>query len=373
MPAFAASPRPRKKPPGSMVSDAGLAMPVPRIELYSDTQTRPSPAMRRAIAEAEVGDEQRGEDPTVNRLQDMVAELLGKERALFLPSGTMCNEIAYRVWARPGHEIILDRTAHALHFETGGPAALSGLMTRPLEGARGVFDAEMVHAAVRPRDSRHAPRSALVSIEQTSNLGGGRIWPRTRIEEVAEAARGHGLSVHMDGARLLNAVVASNVSAGDYAAPCDSVWIDLSKGLGCPVGGVLAGSAVFIARAWRWKQRIGGAMRQAGIVAAAGVYALENNVERLAEDHANARLFADRLADVPGIAVEPDAVETNIVFFDVGGTGLTADQVAERLADHGVRIGPMGEGLMRAVTHLDVTTEQVAEAAAAVRAVVEAA
>jgi threonine aldolase len=199
------------------------------------------------------------------------------------------------------------------------------------------------------------------------------VWPLETIRAIAEVARRHELALHMDGARLMNACVASGVAAADYAAPFDSLWIDLSKGLGCPIGGVLAGSGDFIARAWRWKQRLGGAMRQAGIIAAAGVYALENNVERLAEDHANARLFADLLADVPGIAVEPEAVETNIVFFDVGDTGLTADQVAERLADHGVRIGPMGEDLMRAVTHLDVTTEQVAKAAAAVRAVVEAA
>lgn len=373
MPAFAVSPRPRKKPPGSMVSDAGLAMPVPRIELYSDTQTRPSPAMRRAIAEAEVGDEQRGEDPTVNRLQDMVADLLGKERALFLPSGTMCNEIAYRVWARPGEEIILDRTAHALHFETGGPAALSGLMTRPLEGTRGVFDAEMVHAAVRPRDSRHAPRSALVSIEQTSNLGGGRVWPRARIEEVAEAARDHGLSVHMDGARLLNAVVASNVSARDYAAPCDSVWIDLSKGLGCPVGAVLAGGEDFIEEAFRCKHQFGGAMRQAGIIAAAGVYALEHNVERLAEDHVNAKRLAEGLAQIAGLQLDPAEVETNMIYFDVAPARMTARELSERLlARHGVRIGAVGAQRLRAVTHLDVTGPDIDDAVQAVRAALTA-
>ncbi len=342
------------------------------INLYSDTQTRPTPAMRQAMAEAPVGDEQKGEDPSVNRLCAMTAELVGKEDAVFLPSGTMCNEIAILVHCRKGDEIIADKTAHIINSEAGGPAALAGALIRPLDGMRGVYTADQAEAAVRA-DSRYTPTTSMIAIEQTSNFGGGTVWPLETIRAIAEVARRHELALHMDGARLMNACVASGVAAADYAAPFDSLWIDLSKGLGCPIGGVFAGSGDFIARAWRWKQRLGGAMRQAGIVAAAGVYALENNVERLAEDHANARLFAERLADVPGIAVEPEAVETNIVFFDVGGTGLTADQVAERLADHGVRIGPMGEGLMRAVTHLDVTTEQVAKAAAAVRAVVEAA
>ena len=342
------------------------------INLYSDTQTRPTLAMRQAMAEAPVGDEQKGEDPSVNRLCAMTAELVGKEDAVFLPSGTMCNEIAILVHCRMGDEIIADKTAHIINSEAGGPAALAGALIRPLDGMRGVYTADQAEAAVRA-NSRYTPTTSMIAVEQTSNFGGGTVWPLETIRAIAEVARRHELALHMDGARLMNACVAAGVAATDYAAPFDSLWIDLSKGLGCPIGGVLAGSGDFIARAWRWKQRIGGAMRQAGIVAAAGVYALENNVERLAEDHANARLFADRLADVPGIAVEPEAVETNIVFFDVGGTGLTADQVAERLADHGVRIGPMGEDLMRAVTHLDVTTEQVAKAAAAVRAVVEAA
>ncbi len=345
-------------------------MPVPRIDLFSDTQTRPSSAMRQAIASAEVGDEQRGEDPTVNRLQDMVAGLLGKARALFLPSGTMCNEISYRVWARPGQEIILDKTAHALHFETGGPAALSGLMTRPLDGTRGVFSAEMVHAAVRPKDNRHAPRSALVSIEQTSNLGGGRIWPSAQIEEVAEAARSHGLPVHMDGARLLNAVVASNVSARDYAASCDSVWIDLSKGLGCPVGAVLAAGEDFIEEAFRCKHQFGGAMRQAGIIAAAGVYALENNVERLADDHVNARRLAEGIAEIEGLRVDPEEVETNLIYFEVAPARMTAPELSRRLLEeHGIRIGAMDGCRLRAATHLDVAGPDIDAALQAMKAV----
>jgi threonine aldolase len=348
-------------------------MTIPRIDLYSDTQTRPSPAMRQAIATAEVGDEQRSEDPTVNRLQEKVAGLLGKEGALFLPSGTMCNEVAYRVWGRPGEEIILDRTAHALHYETGGPAALSGLMTRPLEGLRGVFDAAMVESAIRPRDSRHAPRSALVSIEQTSNLGGGRVWPVARIEEVGAAARRHGLPVHMDGARLLNAAVASGVPARGHAAPCDSVWIDLSKGLGCPVGAVLAGSSDFIEEAFRCKHQFGGAMRQAGIIAAAGVYALDNNVERLADDHAHARQLGEGLAQIPGLRIDPAEIETNMVYFEVDPAHMTAPGLSARLLEeHGVRIGAVGPQQLRAVTHLDVASADISATLRAVAAVLAA-
>ena len=341
-----------------------------RIDLYSDTQTRPSGAMRRAMAEAPVGDEQRGEDPTVNRLCLMVAELLGKEAAMFLPSGTMCNEIAILVHCRPGDEIIADRTAHIINAEGGGPAAFAGAMLRPLDGARGIFDAAEVEAALRD-EGRYTPDSRLIVVEQTSNFGGGSVWPLDAIEAVAETARRRGLALHMDGARLFNAVVASGVTALDYAGPFDSLWIDLSKGLGCPVGAVLTGSKSFIDKAWRWKQRMGGAMRQAGIIAAAGVYALEHNVERLAEDHANARRFADLIADVAGVAVDPETVETNIVFFDVAGTGRSAARIAEGLAGHGVRVGAMGETSLRAVTHLDVNREQVEEAAVALRKVVE--
>ena len=341
------------------------------VDLYSDTQTRPTPAMRKAIAEAEVGDEQRGEDPTVNRLQDTVAELLGKEAAVFLPSGTMCNEIAYRVHGRPGQEIILHETAHALHYEAGGPAALSGLMTRPLSGARGIFTAAQVEASLRPRGSRHEQQSAIVSIEQTSNQGGGSIWPLERIQEVAATARAHGLAVHMDGARLLNAVVASGVSARDYATPCDSVWIDLSKGLGCPVGAVLAGDAAFIEEAFRNKHLFGGAMRQAGIIAAAGIHALEHHVERLGGDHAKARGLAQGLARIKGIVIDPESVETNLVFFDVDeDSGLTAPELSQRLEEgHGVRIGASDQRRLRAVTHLDVPEDGVEKALAAVRAV----
>ena len=342
----------------------------PRIDLYSDTQTRPSRAMREAMANAEVGDEQRNEDPTVRELCTMVAELLGKDAALFLPSGTMCNEIAYRTHTRPGDEIILHEASHALHFEGGAPAALSGVMLRTLSGPRGMFTADQVRAAIRG-DGPHFQRSRLVSVENTTNLGGGAVWNIDDLDAVAAVAHERGLSTHMDGARLMNAVVASGTPASELARGYDSVWIDMSKGLGAPVGGVLAGSHEFIIRALRHKHQFGGAMRQAGIIAAAGVYALKHNVDRLAEDHDNAKRLARLINRIGGITVvDPDAIETNMIYFDVAGTGLTAQQVSDRLLGHGVRIGPMGEYSMRAVTHLDVDTAGVEEAAQALRKVV---
>jgi threonine aldolase len=336
------------------------------VDLFSDTATKPTLAMRHFMCDAEVGDEQRGEDPTVNLLQEMVADLLGKEAALFLPSGTMCNEIAFAVHCRPGDEIIMDRTAHPLNFEAGGPAALTGALMRPLDGVRGIFTAEQVREAIRGA-GRYFPRSRVVSVEQTTNLGGGACWPLAAIESVCAAAREHGLATHLDGARLFNAVVATGVSARQYAAPFDSAWIDLSKGLGAPVGAVLAGSRAFIAEAWRFKQRFGGAMRQAGIIAAGGVYALRHHVERLAEDHEHARRLAWGLAEIRGIALDPREVQTNIVIFDVGGTGLTAEAFVERCArEHNVRFSSLGPALVRAVTHLDISREDVERAILAV-------
>jgi threonine aldolase len=339
------------------------------VNLISDTQTRPTEPMRQAMAQADVGDEQRGEDPNTNRLCERVAQLLGKEAAVFLPSGTMCNQVAVLVHCRSGEEIIADETAHIITSEGAGAAALAGAWVRPLKGRNGIFTAEQVRAAIRPRN-RNAPRTRLVTVEQTSNRGGGSIWPLAAIEDVASVAREHGLALHMDGARLLNAVVASGVSARQFAAPFDSVWLDLSKGLGCPVGGVLASDATFVEEAWRWKHRLGGAMRQSGVLAAAGIYALEHHVERLAEDHANAKLLAQRIAALPGITLQPPIVETNLVFFDVSGTGLTATQVVVGLLQRGVRIGAEGEHHLRAVTHLDVDREGVERAAAALAAIV---
>ncbi len=351
-----------------MKSDNNKSTTAITVDLYSDTVSRPTQAMRHAMAEAEVGNEQAGEDPTVNRLCQMAAELLGKEAALYLPSGTMCNEIAYRVHCEAGDEIILDKSGHALHFETGGPAALSGVMMRTMDGVRGMFTADQVHQSVHPI-SRHAPRTRLLSVENTANLGGGAVWPLDQIKAVTSAAREHDLKCHLDGARLLNAVVASGVSARDYAASFDSVWVDLSKGLGCPVGAVMAGSAEFIDRAWRFKHQFGGAMRQAGIIAAAGVYALDHHVARLADDHANAKHLAQGLAQLPGIKLDVSEIETNMVYFDVSESGMRAAEVAIGLRQHGVRIGPMGENLMRAVTHIDVDCAGIEQTIAAMRAV----
>ena len=344
----------------------------PRIDLFSDTQTRPSRPMREAMANAEVGDEQLGEDPTVRALCAMVADLLGKQDALFLPSGTMCNEVAYRAHTQPGDEIILHETSHAVHYEAGGPAALAGVTLRTLPGERGIFTAAQVRSAMRD-GSPHTQRSRLVSVENTTNIGGGAVWPIDTLDAVAEAAHENGLATHMDGARLMNAVVASGQPAAAFARGYDSAWIDLSKGLGAPVGGVLAGSRDFIAEALRFKHQFGGAMRQAGIIAAAGIYALQHNVNRLAEDHANAQRFARLIAQIDGIAVESDAVETNMIYFDVSGTGLSAPQTADRLLEHGVRIGAINEHRMRAVTHLDVDAAGVQEAAQALAAVAETA
>jgi len=331
------------------------------IDLYSDTMTKPTAAMRKSMAEAEVGDEQKGEDPTVNRLQDMVAELLGKEAAVYLPSGTMCNEISFAVWARTGDEMILHRDSHPVHFEVGGPAFLARMMLYPLDGPRGLFTAAQVDEAIRP-DSPHYPRSSIVEVENTHNMGGGSIWPLPQLQAVCAMAHRHGLVTHMDGARLLNAVVASGILAKTYAEPFDSVWIDLSKGLGCPVGAVLAGSREFIKDARRLKHLFGGAMRQAGIIAAAGVYALQHHVERLAEDHAHAIILAQALAELPTVHLSPADVETNIVIFDVGATGRSATEVAEQLQKEGVRVSDAGRTKLRAVTHLDVSRQDITRA-----------
>ncbi|TML28827.1 MAG: low specificity L-threonine aldolase [Actinobacteria bacterium] len=320
--------------------------------------------MRRAIAAAEVADEQRGLDPTVNALQERVAELLGHEAGLFLPSGTMCNAIALRLHIRPGGDaVLLDRTAHPIVAEAGGPAALSGAFPQPLDGDGGIFTAQQVEAALAAPGDRYAPRSRLVSVEQTTNMGGGRVWPLATVHEVLAVARRHGLRAHLDGARLLNAVVASGVSAADYASGFDTAWLDFTKGLGAPVGAVLAGSRELIDEAWRYKQMWGGAMRQAGIVAAAGLYALDHHVERLAEDHAHARVLAEGLAAIPGVEIDAARVETNIVIFAVpDAAGLAAG-----LEEAGVEASRLDSRRVRMVTHLDVDRAGVERALAAVR------
>jgi threonine aldolase len=337
------------------------------VDLVSDTVTRPTAGMRRAMVDAEVGDEQNREDPTVNRLQEMVAELLGKEAALFLPSGTMCNQVAFAVHCRAGDEILLHETAHPLLYEAGGPAAMVGAVMRPLPGARGMYGADQVRQALRPR-VHYMPRTRALSIEQTANIVGGAVWPLALIEEVCAAGHAAGLACHMDGARLMNAVVASSTPARTFAKPFDSVWLDLTKGLGAPVGAVLAGNRGFIEEAWVFKQRFGGAMRQAGIIAAAGIYALEHHVDRLAEDHERARRLARGLAELPGVAVDAERVDSNIVIFDLRGSGLTAEEFARRTLERsGVRFSVIGPTLARAVFHLDVPADGVERAMSAAR------
>ncbi len=340
--------------------------PPLRVNLYSDTQTKPTPAMKAAMMDAEVGDEQAGLDPTVNVLCDRMARLLGKEAAVFLPSGTMCNQISILTHCRPGDEILAHETAHILTSEGGGAAALAGAQITGLRGPRGMFDVSALSAALRAR-TRNAPPQTLVEVEQTANFGGGAIWPVETLHAVAEFAHAHGMATHMDGARLLNATVAAGVPAAEMVAGQDSVWLDFTKGLGAPLGAVLCGTAEFIGAAWRWKQRLGGAMRQAGICAAACLYALDHHVERLAEDHVNAKALARGLAQIEGISVE--APETNLVFFDTRATGIAAAELARRARMRGVSFSTMGEFRGRACTHLDVTAPGIEEAIAVIRAV----
>jgi threonine aldolase len=337
--------------------------PQIRINLYSDTQTKPTQAMRQAMARAEVGDEQAGSDPTVHALCERMAALLGKEASLFLPSGTMCNVIAILTHCRSGEEVVAHQTSHILTSEGGAHAAFTGVQILPLPGDRGLFTADQVRAGIRPR-TRYAPPQALLEVEQTANIGGGTIWPLAQLNEVAAVARAEGWATHMDGARLMNACVATGIPAKDMAGSYDSVWVDFTKGLGAPLGAVLAGSAEFIDTAWRWKQRLGGAMRQAGICAAACVHALDHHVARLAEDHRNAKALARGLRQMPGVAVEePD---TNLVFFDPSGAGLEPGELVRRMLAEGVRLSLLG-GRVRACMHLDVTEAMIEETLGLIR------
>ena len=313
------------------------ATPV-RINLLSDTQTRPTPGMRAAMAAAEVGDEQIGDDPSVNLLCERTADLLGKEAAVFMPSGTMCNVAATLVHCRPGDEILAHETAHILSREGGAHAALGGFQITGLRGDDGQFTPETLRAALHPRN-RYQPPQTVVSVEQTANIGGGTIWSQQHLGDVVAIARDHNITTHMDGARLLNACVVTGVSARAMTAGWDTVWIDFSKGLGAPVGAVLAGTRDFIDDAWRWKQRLGGSMRQAGICAAACVYALDHHVDRLADDHANARALARGLSQIDGVEVQQP--ETNLVFFRPDGAGISGDKMVEALRRHGVLLAVM--------------------------------
>ncbi len=343
---------------------------TPPIDLRSDTVTRPTAAMRRAMAEAEVGDDVMGEDPTVARLQEKVAELLGKEAALFVPSGTMANQLAIGAHTRPGDELICDPYAHVYMWEGGGLARLWGLTTRTIEPRRGLLAEDDVQGMIRPDDPHYA-RTRLVALENTHNRRGGRVHPITSVAEVSGWARAHHLGMHLDGARLMNAVVASGIAAKEWARYFDSVAICFSKGLGAPVGSALAGSSDLIHEAHRRRKLLGGGMRQAGIIAGAALHALENHVDRLAEDHANARLIARAVEETEGLSLEHGPVETNLVWIAVDPGLGTAREVAARLKEAGVLVAALGPRVIRACTHLDVSEADARRAADVLRGVAQ--
>ncbi|OGP60433.1 MAG: threonine aldolase [Deltaproteobacteria bacterium RBG_13_61_14] len=327
------------------------------IDLRSDTVTRPTPGMRRAMASAEVGDDVYGEDPTVNALEARAAERMGKEAAVFMPSGTMANQVAIRAHTRHGDSVIIGENAHAWLYESGAPAALSGVLTI-VAGRGGTFTAEDALASAKGGNVHLAPTS-LIMMENTHNSGGGIVFPQKDLDAIGALAKAWGFKTHLDGARIFNAAVKTGLSPQTIARPADSVSFCLSKGLGAPVGSVLCGSKEFIARARRFRKMFGGGMRQAGILAAAGLYALDHHVERLAEDHRNARRLAEGLAGLEGIAVDLAKVETNMTFLEVTRPGLDAFTYAGRLKQLGVLINPLGKSRLRAVTHLDVSRDDI--------------
>ena len=342
----------------------------PIVNLSSDTETKPTAAMRQAIAAAEVGDEQKGTDPTVNRLLARVAELLGKEAALFFPGGTMCNHVAVKVHTQPADAVLADRMAHIIRAESAGAAFGSGVHIEPIDSQRGIFTPEAVDEAMARLNSTpfpYAPTPRLLCVEQTHNFGGGAVWQLEELRAAADRAREYGLATHMDGARLMNAVAATGTPAAEFAACADSLWIDFTKGLGAPVGAVLAGSKPFIGQARRYKHVYGGAMRQAGIVAAGCLYALDHHVERLGDDHVNARRLAAGLAQIQGVRVINPQPESNMLFFNISGLGTDNRSFLKRLRPFGVLMGTVGQDI-RAVTHLDVDRAGIDRAIMAVAA-----
>ncbi len=332
------------------------------IDLRSDTVTQPTAGMRRAMAAAVVGDEQKREDPTVIALEERVAELLGQDEAVYLPTATMGNQIALRLLSDPGDEVIAQAMSHVFLYELGGPAVHSGLVMKAIASDDGRFDAATLRTLVNPPADLHVAPTRVVSLENTHNGGGGRVWPIEQLREVVAEARAHELNLHLDGARLLNAAVASGVPAAEYGREFDTVTLCLSKGLGCPLGAVIATSSDRVAKARRLKHLFGGAMRQAGIVAAAGVYALDHHVARLADDHANARRLAEGLAEA-GLPIDLEQAETNFVLVDVGAMGLDGDEAVARLRAERVLLSfATKRGVLRAVTHLDVTADDIERA-----------
>ena len=336
--------------------------PAPVIDLRSDTVTRPSPEMRQAMAAATVGDDQYGEDPSVNLLQLQIATLLGKEAALFVPSGTMANQIAVKLLTRPGDDVIVGQNAHMMLLEAGAAAANSGVQFSPV-GRGGGFTVDEFRQAVKPRGHIVFPPTGLVAIENTHNMGGGIVFPQADAVAICAAARDEGIDCYLDGARLFNAAVASGLALAELARPFDLVSVALSKGLACPVGSVLAGNQAHISRAVTARRRFGGAMRQSGILAAAGLYALDHNVDRLAVDHANAKTIAEVISRLPGVDLDLATVQTNIVIWQMAPGGPDAAAVVVKAKAAGVLISALGAHTLRAVTHIDVSAEQCRRAA----------
>jgi threonine aldolase len=341
------------------------------INMLSDTVTKPTQAMRLVMANAEVGDDMGGEDPTVNRLEAMMCELLNKEAAVFACSGTQSNQMGVRTHCVPGDELLIESQGHIAMFEGGAPAAVSGIMCRTLPGRFGMLDIPDLEGQIRA-DNQHLCITRLLCLENTTNAGGGRAYPLEQIRRVCDWAHAQGLKTHLDGARLFNAAVATQTHVRDICAGFDTVSICFSKGLGCPMGSVLVGSKDDIRRARRIRKILGGALRQAGIIAASAIYALEHNIERLAEDHVNAKAFANAISTIDGLTVDVDAVETNLVFFTVAKELGNAGQLSNALRDRGIRIGGMGPQQLRACTHLDVSRDDCLRAAAVLRECVQA-
>ncbi|HCV44288.1 MAG TPA: low-specificity L-threonine aldolase [Bacteroidetes bacterium] len=336
------------------------------IDLRSDTVTRPSPGMREAMARAEVGDDVFGEDPTVNKLQQKVAELLGKEAALYVPSGTMGNQLCIKVHTQPGDEVIAEKGCHVFNYETAGMAFLSNVQVHTIEGKHGAFSVDQVKRAIRPK-AYYMPRTRLICMENTHNRAGGTVIPISLIKEMSALATSEGIRFHLDGARLWNACAETGITPKEYVSYFDSVSVCLSKGLGAPVGSVIASSGEFIAEARRYRKIFGGGMRQAGVLAAACIYALENNIARLKEDHANARDLARELATIRGFDIDMDSVQTNIVIISLENLGKSPDEVLALFKKKGVLLTLGNYMGIRAVTHMDVSTEQVKRAAQVIK------
>jgi threonine aldolase len=342
------------------------------IDLRSDTVTKPTPEMREAMARAEVGDDVYLEDPTVNRLQELAAEMLGKEAALFVPSGTMGNQVCLKLHTQPGQEVITEERSHIFNYEMAAMAAISGTLARPVRGEDGILDWPSIQSSIRPRSAYYVAQTGLVTLENSHNMAGGACMPLERMEEICERAHEAGLPVHLDGARIFNAAIALKRDPAELARPFDSVMFCLSKGLGAPIGSLIVGRRAFIDRALAVRRMFGGSMRQVGVIAAAGLVALEKMTARLEEDHANARLIARGLAEIPGVKIDPERVQTNIVIFDIAETGKDTTELSASLKERGVLANGINPREMRIVTHKDVSRSDCESALGAIKTVLSA-